>query len=189
LKYSRNRPNQALERTAHRCTFSMLSALFALFLSVGLLSVFAGQPDPRFEGIWKGVETYQVPARMLQVGAAPIQKSAVIAIGDSGRILAVVQGLYPGRYAVSPKWLSDLSRVSGGNTLFYATFDSPNWGYHLARGACKLVLSPDGNTLTETGGAMLPGIPGPVSCEITATFHRQGANENSSDRRRVERKK
>jgi hypothetical protein len=35
------------------------------------------------------------------------------------------------------------------------------------------MLSPDGNTLSETGGTMLPGIPRPVSCQITGTFHRQ----------------
>ena len=80
----------------------MLSALFPSLLSAGLLSVFAGQPDPRFEGIWKGVETYQVPAKLNQVGAGPSQKLAVIAIGDSGRILAVVQGLYPAGTQLHP---------------------------------------------------------------------------------------
>ena len=155
----------------------MLCALFASLLSAGLLSVFGGQPDPRFEGIWKGVETYQVPAKLNQVGAGPSQKLAVIAIGDSGRILAVVQGLYPGRYPVTPNWLSTFvgyrSWVSGGNILVFATFDPP--GTRLCRGPCRLVLSPDGNTLTEMGGARLPGIPGSVSCEITGSFHRQGA--------------
>jgi len=101
---------------------------------------------------------------------------AVIAIGDSGRILAVVQGLYPGRYPVTPNWLSTFvgyrSWVSGGNTLVFATFDPP--GTRLCRGPCRLVLSPDGSTLTEMGGARLPGIPGSVSCEITGSFHRQG---------------
>src|ERR1044072_6470847 len=136
---------------------------------------YAGEVDHRFEGIWKGVEIYQVPARLNQIGAAPIQKPAVIAIGDSGRTLAVVQGLYPGRYEVSPKWLTrgDSSWLSQGNTLVFAMFDSvarSSGRIQYYRGPCRLVLSSDGNTLTETGVGRLPYN---VWCDITGSFHRQ----------------
>ena len=148
----------------------------SLLVSTGLLPAVAGQPDPRFEGIWKGVETYQVPAKLNQIGAAPIQRLAVIAIGNSGKTLAVVQGLYPGRYEVSPNWLTRNGSwwVSQGNTLVFAMFDSlsrSSGSIQYYRGPCRLVLSPEGNTLTETGVGRLPYN---VSCEITATFHRQG---------------
>lgn len=146
--------------------------IFLLLMRFG----YAEEVDHRFEGIWKGVETYQVPAKLNQIGAAPIQKPAVIAIGNSGRIVAVVQGLYPGRYEVSPQWLTRGGSwwVSQGNTLVFAMFDSEarsSGRIHYYRGPCTLVLSPDGNTLTETGVGRLPYN---VSCDITGTFHRQG---------------
>ena len=132
----------------------------SLLLSLGLSAALAGQPDPRFEGVWVGVETYTVYATHTQWGHAPIRTPAVIAIGDAGRVFAVMQGPSPGRYEVS--------RRSNGNKLMFQS------RYSGARTGGTLVLSADANTLTETGWGFLPGDAGPVNCSITATFHRQG---------------
>ncbi len=51
----------------------------SLLLSLGLSVASAGQPDPRFYGIWVGVETYEIPAHGAphgQWGKAPVKKSA-----------------------------------------------------------------------------------------------------------------
>ena len=143
-------------------------------ISVGT-QAFAGDPDPRFEGVWKGVETFQVPANLAQVSGAPIQKPTVIAIGDRGRILAVVQGLYPGRYKVLTSWSSARRGAPSGSRMAFTTFP------HLIRGSlyrsqCELELSADGKTLIEYGLAGLSGVPHPVFCEITGVFHRDLTN-------------
>ena len=150
----------------------------AVLLTTSLRSASAADLDRRFEGTWKGVETLQVNGNVAQRGEAPEQKPAIIAIGEAGRTLGVVQGLYPGRYAVSPKWVQSWRGVSGGNTLVFATFDRPTTMD--CRDVCKLVLSADGNTLTETGdaalrraGGDLHGTPVVVIARITGTFHRQ----------------
>ena len=121
----------------------------AVLLTTSLRSASAADLDRRFEGTWKGVETLQVNGNVAQRGEAPEQKPAIIAIGEAGRTLGVVQGLYPGRYAVSPKWVQSWRGVSGGNTLVFATFDRPTTMD--CRDVCKLVLSADGNT-AEVGG-------------------------------------
>lgn len=132
---------------------------------------FAGEPDPRFEGIWKGVETVQVSANLAQVSGAPIQKPTVIAIGDRGKILAVVQGLYPGRYKVLTSWSSTRRGAPSGSRMAFTTFPNLIRG-PLYRGQCELELSADGNTITEYGLAGLPGVPHSVFGEIRGTFHR-----------------
>ena len=146
----------------------------SLLLSLGLSVASAGQSDPRFYEIWAGVETYEIPAHggpYGQWGQAPVKKSAEIGIGDSGQTLAVGQGLLRGRFEISPRW--------GENTLDFRvrgrTFllgQSP----YLAGGRThgRLVLSADGNTLTETAFALLPGTPSAVTCNISGTFHRKG---------------
>jgi hypothetical protein len=140
-----------------------LSAFLFLFLSGHFIC--AGEVDRRFEGIWTGVETFQVPAMRIQKGEAPFQKPVVIAIGDSGKIIAVAQGVGYGRYEVS-------AQRSKGNTLTFERFGSANLNVGRANGT--LTLSSDGNTLTEKGFALLPGMSNPVMCNITATLHRQG---------------
>jgi hypothetical protein len=142
------------------------SAFLLLFLSAHFVR--AGEVDPRFEGIWVGVETFQVPASLAQIGSAPFQKPVVIAIGDSGKIIGVVQGFCYGRYEV---W----GDRSSGNRLQFKLL-----GFHNAllnapvRSLGTLTLSADGNSITEKGFGALPGIPRPVICVITATLHRQG---------------
>ena len=121
----------------------------SLLLALGLSVASAGQPDPRFYGTWVGVETY---------GEPPVKKSAVIEIGDSGQTLAFGQGRLQGRVEISPQW--------GENTLEFKIRSSPSFRTH-----GKLVLSADGNTLTETAFALLPFA---VNCNISGTFHRQG---------------
>ena len=109
------------------------------FLALGVSALNAA-PNPKFEGIWAGFEATQVDASIITKGESA-KVPAEIAIGDSGRLLGVVKGISPGRYIVS------MSK-SGGNVLFYsARPDGPFW--------VKLVLSPDGNTLTETGQVMV----------------------------------
>jgi len=137
----------------------------SLLLSLGLSVAPAGQPDPRFYGIWVGVETYEIPARggpYGQWGEAPAKKSAVIGIGDSGQTLAFGQGLLQGRVEISPGW--------GENTLEFRVRSSRT----SFRTHGKLVLSADGNTLTETAFALLSGRPFAVTCNVSGTFHRQG---------------
>src|SRR5713101_4194690 len=112
----------------------------SLLLSLGLSVASAGQPDPRFYGIWVGVETYVIPAYVMrdygQWGQAPVKKSAVIGIDDSGQTLAFGQGLLQGRVEISSSW--------GENTLGFSVRSRNSFRTH-----GKLVLSADGNTLTE----------------------------------------
>jgi len=136
----------------------------SLLLSLGLSVASAGQPNPRFYGKWVGVETYEIPGHVGPYGKRgepPVKKSVVIEIGDSGETLAFGQGLLQGRVEISPKW--------GENTLEFKIRSSPSFRTH-----GKLVLSADGNTLTETAFALLTDRPFAVACNISGTFHRQG---------------
>ena len=136
----------------------------SLVLGLGLSVASAGQPDPRFYGTWVGVETYEIPTHAGpygQRGESPVKKSAVIEIGDSGQSLVFGQGLLQGRVEISPKW--------GNNSLDFSVRASTS---RRTRGILK--LSADGNTLTETGFALVPGTPFPLACNISGTFHRQG---------------
>jgi hypothetical protein len=124
----------------------------SLLLALGLSVASAGQPDPRFYGTWVGVETY---------GEPPVKKSAAIEIGDSGQTLVFGQGLLQGQVEISPKW--------GNNSLEFRVRTSNSRRTH---GILK--LSADGNTLTETGFALVRSTPFPLACNISGTFHRQG---------------
>jgi hypothetical protein len=163
----------------------------SLLLSLGLSAVSAGQPDPRFDGIWVGVETYVIPAHAnggyyFQQGEGPVKKSAVIGISDSGKTFVVGQGVGQGRYDISPSWGENtlgfkvtggyLQIKKGGHSRPPVGRSPPSASFRRTYG--KLVLSVDGNSLTETG---LAGF-GPASaggmplgtCNIHGTFHRQG---------------
>jgi len=142
--------------------------LVTLLLCAGLSALWAGQPNPRFDGTWVGIESISGYFVHEQLGgySKPGQVRTVIAIDESGKILGVLRGLTPGRYDVSPK--------SGGNTLIFKLpnlHSGPRTFFGRTDG--KLVLSPDGNTLAETGYAILPGWPHNVNCVIKGTFHRQ----------------
>ena len=143
----------------------------SLLLSLGLSVASAGQPDARFYGTWVGVETYEIPGNVTRHfyhrHEAPVKKSAVVVIGDSGQTLAFDRGLLQGRVEISPRW--------GENTLDFTVRTRPS-----LRTGGKLVLSADGNTLTETALALLPEraegreLGSAVTCNISGTFHRQG---------------
>ncbi len=85
--------------------------LICLLLSLARSHGSVGQVDPRFNGIWSGIEVIQGHFVIAQLGGGqkPGQVSTLIGIGDSGKTFAVVRGLTPGRYDVLPK--------SNGNTL------------------------------------------------------------------------
>jgi len=140
-----------------------------LLFSLGLSGACAGQVDPRFDGLWAGVESIQgyFVRNQLGGGQTPGRVSAMIAIADSGKRIGFTQGLIPANYNVSPK--------SGGNTLLYKVEDRHPGGVRFFYGRTdgKLVLSADGNTLTETAYAILSGTRRPVNCIIVGTFHRQ----------------
>jgi hypothetical protein len=145
----------------------MKPIILATSLLLGLgLSAASGQPDPRFYGVWAGFETYG--GRIYIQGGGPSTKMAAeIGIGDSGKTFAVGRGLGEGRYEVSPSW--------GKNTLEFEVRSGPPLfgpGPYSGRTHCKLVLSTDGTTLTETAVAVLPGGPNSV-CNISGTFHRK----------------
>jgi hypothetical protein len=131
----------------------------------------AGEVDPRFEGIWVGVETIHIPAQHAQTGGPTFTRPVVIAIGDSGRIMAVARGIGYGRYEVD-------GMRSGTNTLCFGVPNGTGTPQGQAsepqRSGGYLRLSPDGNSLTENGAGFVPGFPKKVNCAITATLHRQG---------------
>ena len=139
----------------------------SLLFGLGLSAAFARQPDPRFYGVWVGFETYA--GRIYIQGAGPSTKMAAeIGIGDLGKTFAVGHGFGEGHYEVSPSW--------GKNTLEFEVRSGPSLSgdrttYH-GRTHCKLVLSIDGTTLTETAVAVMPGGPNSV-CNISGTFHRK----------------
>jgi hypothetical protein len=139
---------------------------------VALSGASAGQLDPRFDGKWAGVETFQVHNAYQEWQSGPPQFTTVIAIANSGRMLGVVSGKYIGRFEVSPK--------SGGNILIFG-------GAGIGRNECRLTLSADGKTLKEDGLAALSAsstlylashIPtnwkSLVWAQIYGTFHRVG---------------
>src|SRR5437773_1254881 len=71
----------------------------SVLLGLGLSAASAGQPDPRFYGVWVGFESYG--GRIYIQGAGPSTKMAAeIGIGNSGKTFAVGQGLGEGRYEV-----------------------------------------------------------------------------------------
>ena len=141
----------------------MRKNVFILSLALTLIwsTANSGTPDPRFEGVWVGTETYASHINAVHHSAfEPARMTAMIAIADGGKTFGVIQGLGPGRYDASPK--------SDGNKLFFKSVLSGT-----GRTSCTFVLSPDGNTLTETGFGLYPAKPYAIDCEITGTLHRR----------------
>lgn len=145
-----------------------------LIFSIALLSASiarADQVDPRFDGTWVAIEVfYPSYGQFTYEGRIP-QIKAVIFISNSGQNLKVVSGFVPGIYFISPK--------SGGNSLvFYGSNGREG------RKECRLEMSKDGNTLKETGLALIRFKPmvdaqhnivgTTVSVPVVATFHRAG---------------
>jgi len=139
-----------------KVTVPIITAL----LCFGVTAVIAGQVDPRFDGKWVGVETFTPEHSGSPIAHPPVPGSTVIVISDSGKALGILQGLSPGRYEVS--------LGSHGNTLIFRSL------YPLAgRANGFLTLSPDGETLTETGSGIMPMSPVALNCKIKGSFHRQ----------------
>lgn len=126
-----------------------------------LLTAQAGTPDPRFEGVWVGNETYTVNLSSTQLaGSEPVRTSAAIVIGPGGKEFGVIEGLGPGKYLTTSR--------SNGNKLIFASHLSGT-----GRTSGTFELSADGNTITENGFGLLPGRPYAVECSIKGTFHRK----------------
>ena len=123
------------------------TVLFALIVHTTCLFIFAGQPDPRFEGYWADVENFQAAANRFQKGQN-LSRPTLLAIGKSGESLAIVRGIQAGRF--------EIMKESNGNTLMFSTPRATAKG--IGRGS-KLVLSADGNTLTEKGQAVVTDPP------------------------------
>src|SRR4051812_1260970 len=71
----------------------------------------AGQPDPRFEGVWVGTETYAIFTTATQSGQSTQPGQATIVIDPAGMQFGVLGGLGPGKYKLNPK--------SGGNKIWF----------------------------------------------------------------------
>jgi hypothetical protein len=149
----------AVAQASHIMKRISLAVILVVFCSSG---AWAGQPDPRFEGVWVGSETYTVNVSGTQLPEPPTHATALIAIAQGGKEFGVLQGLGPGKYPTSPQ--------SGGNKLL---FKSNLTG--TGRTSCTLMLSPDGTTITETGFGVMAGKPHAKECSINGTFHRKGA--------------
>ena len=134
------------------------TVLFVLIVHTTCLLVFAGQPDPRFEGYWAGVENFQAAANRFQKGQN-LSRPTLLAIGKSGESLAIVRGIQAGRF--------EIMKESNGNTLMFSTPRATAKG--IGRGS-KLVLS------TEKGQAVVtdPDMVQASLCTVTGIFHRQG---------------
>jgi hypothetical protein len=142
-----------------------VSIAMSLVVSLSLSAASAGQPDSRFYGVWVGVETYQIAPYVDHTwhawGEAPVTMSAVIVIGDSVQTLVFGQGLLQGRVEISPSWGENTLKFRASSRTSLRTFG-------------KLVLSADGDTLTETAVAHVPRAVIVRTCNISGTFHRQG---------------
>lgn len=150
--------------------YRMKRLLIITTLCVVSSNAFGGQLDPRFDGNWVGIENLSGYFVHFQLGGGqnPAHVPAIIAIGDSGQTMGFVRGLTPGRYTVSSK--------SQGTTLVFKLGEMHPKGVRTYYGRTdgKLMLSADGNTLTETSYAIMPGWPHSANCVINGTFHRQG---------------
>jgi len=134
---------------------------FLLAVSLSLSNAIAGQPDPRFEGVWVGTESYSVFKSATQDGQSAPSAEVMIVIDPKGMQFGVLSGLGPGKYK--------LSSGSNGNKIWFSEGKSGT-----GRNKTTFVLSADGNTITETGFGLYPCKPYACECELKATLHRRG---------------
>ena len=135
------------------CVLTALAAATSISLADDL--------DPRFEGMWVGMETYSINTSATQQAHPPIRQEATIVVDPKGRMFGVLQGLGRGKY--------EATKNSSGTKLSFKS--------HLTgsgRNQLTLTLSPDGNTITETGFGTYPCKPYACTCDITGTLHRKG---------------
>ena len=134
----------------------------SLLILLGISIALAAELDPRFEGVWMGMESYKIEASATQPGYAPERMEAALVIDPKGRQFGVIEGLGKGKYLAS--------KDSSGTTL---KFSSNLTGS--GRNKLTLTLSADGNTITESGFGTYPCKPYACTCSISGTFHRRGA--------------
>jgi hypothetical protein len=132
-----------------------------LALGFAATSATAGKPDPRFEGVWVGTESYGIFKTSTQDGQSTQPQQATIVIDPAGMQFGVLGGLGPGKYKLNPR--------SDGNKIWFEQVRSGT-----GRNKTTLVLSADGNTITETGFGLYPCVPYACECEIKGTLHRRG---------------
>jgi hypothetical protein len=138
-----------------------------LAFSVSLLTASSGQVDPRFEGVWVGPEVYSIFNSATQAGQSVPPGQAKIVIDPVGMQFGVFDGLGPGKYKLHPN--------SSGNKIWCSSGKSGT-----GRNKTTLVLSADGNTVTETGFGLYPCKPYSCECEIKGTLHRAGGSKPAS---------
>ncbi len=128
-----------MKLTHHRSTVLISAA--ASLLATGFLHIVptakAGQIDPRFDGQWVGVETFLPASGGETWNRQNPQIRTVFSISNCGQTVRVLSGFVPGRYWVEPK--------SDGKTLMIT-----GSGNRAGRNTCRLELSGDGNTITES---------------------------------------
>jgi len=141
----------------------MKATIFAiiLLLILGFAISFAGELDPRFEGVWVGTESYEIETSRTQQAYPAQRMEAMIVIDPGSKAFGVLAGLGKGKY--------EGTKDSSGTKL--------NFRSHLTgsgRNQITLVLSADGSTITETGFGTYPCKPYACTCRITGTLHRKG---------------
>jgi hypothetical protein len=145
------------------------SVLILLVTALFVCSASGGAIDPRFDGRWVGLEKFSYPhysGTTITIRAP----DTVIGIAEHGKVLGVLSGWATGRYEFTPE--------SRGNTVVYRMAGGKQSSTQ-GREECKLVLSPDGNSIEETGHATLNYSTAhiahePTRCQVSGTFHRQG---------------
>ena len=152
-------------------TLDKILAISLLSLcSSGMLG--AGTVDTRFNGVWIGTETFVTEQFEFQVNfiSRTIKDDAVIAI-DS-RNVGIIRGQYPGRYQL-------MQAASANNKLTYTPYGkhgSMRTGQLIIREPGRdwgrLVLSADGNTLTESGAGTIAIGRTAQLCSFSGVFHR-----------------
>jgi len=161
----------------------MKKTQLTIFLATMWISIaVANQIDSRFDGTWVGVETFPVEGRFHWNGQIP-QARTVLSISNSGQNVRVVSGFVPGIYFVSPK-------SSGSSLIFYGSNGVQG------RKECRLELSPDGNTLKESGIAVRHlsnfvvdsqhnATASSICSQVYATFQRAGSSRPPADARKT----
>lgn len=173
--------------SVNRSSFLLIVCFSGLLL---VTVAFGGDVDPRFDGRWVGTETFQfgysgysgAPSAGngmasnigMSVSRDVSRQSqtvpAIIGIADHGKTVGITKGFGKGRYELVPE-------KSGGNKLeFRMPGTNGDKLLYVGLQHCTLTLSADGNTLKETGTAILSVSKSgqSTSSQVYGTFKRQG---------------
>ena len=145
-------------------------SVFALTYTAVEFSL-GGTLDPRFNGTWSGSETFVTEGMAFQRNfiSRTFQAPAVLNVDEHS--VTVTQGRSPGKYPIL--WTSRGTRLTYRPAIAHESTRTGQVKYfHPEREAGKLVLSADGQTLTETGtGIITIGITA-QECTFRGEFHR-----------------